>query len=69
MAKKERPTADGVYDWAEENDIPCPDAFAMRYWDLDGRTFWLRAAAALWKQQVKARRTGFPAIDQRRSDS
>jgi hypothetical protein len=61
---KQQPTADGVYEWATQNDVPAPDAFAMRYWDLDGKPVRLKLAAASWRQRVRTRRTGFPAIDQ-----
>lgn len=57
-------TAEMVYDWAVEHDLPAPDAFAMRYWDLAGATMRLNLAATLWRQQVRLRRTGFPVIDE-----
>jgi hypothetical protein len=69
MPKKTDPTSDGVYDWAVANDVPAPDAFAVRYWDLDGRSVLLKLAARLWRRQVNAGRTGFPVIDGRRTDS
>lgn len=64
MPKREQPTSDGVYAWAVENNVPAPDAFAMQHWYLDGRAVRLKIAATAWRRRVKARRTGFPAIDE-----
>lgn len=69
MQEKSEPTADGVYAWAKANDVPAPDAFALQFWSLDGRTVRLKVAARLWRRRVAAGRTGFPAIDDRRTDS
>ncbi len=60
---KNEPTVDGTYDWAVANNVPAPDAFAMRYWYHDGKTLQLKLAAAFWRYLVKRKMTGFPAID------
>lgn len=60
---KNEPTVDGTYAWAAANNVPAPDAFAMRYWYHDGKELKLRLAAAFWRYLVKHKATGFPAID------
>lgn len=65
MPKRERSTVDQVYKWAAENGIPAPDAFAVRYRGLGGKEIRLKLAAALWKRQVAAGKTGFPLIDEK----
>lgn len=67
--RKRDSTADEVYDWAVKQELPAPDAFAMRYWDLAGATIRLGLAAALWRRQVKNGTTGFPLVDGDRTDS
>lgn len=61
---KGQPTADGVREWAAANDVPAPDAFAVRYWYFDGKETRLKLAATFWRYLVRKRMTGFPAIDQ-----
>lgn len=68
MAQR-RSTAEQVYAWAVENDIPAPDAFAVRYWDLAGATVRLALARRIWRRQVERGTTGFPLVDGAGSDS